>query len=130
MMVIDASAALELLLATPVGLPLQDRILAERRTLHAPHLIDVEVAHVLRRFVQAGEIDAVRAEMALQDLADLRLQRYPHSPLLNLVWALRENLTGYDAVYVALAEILDAPLVTRDQRLASSPAHHARVEVV
>ena len=98
-------------------------------TLHAPHLIDIEVAHVLRRYASAGDMSAERGREALEDLADLSLRRYPHEVLLPRVWELRANLSAYDAIYVALAEALDAPLFTRDRRLAGAPGHHARVEL-
>ena len=100
------------------------------QTLHAPHLLDVEVAQVVRRYAASGDIDAERGRAALDDLADLPLHRYPHDILLPRVWELRNNLTAYDAVYVALAEALDAPLLTCDGRLAGSAGHHARIELV
>jgi predicted nucleic acid-binding protein len=106
------------------------RLFDRRQTLHAPHLLDVEVAQVIRRYAANGEIDQERGRAALDDLADLPLRRYPHDFLLPRVWNLRHNLTAYDAVYVALAEALDAALVTRDQRLAVATGHHARVELV
>jgi predicted nucleic acid-binding protein len=93
-------------------------------------LLDVEVAQVIRRYAANGEIDQERGHAALDDLADMPLRRYPHDFLLSRVWSLRHNLTAYDAVYVALAEALDAALVTRDQRLAAAAGHHARVELV
>ena len=101
-----------------------------RQTLHAPHLLDVEVAQVVRRYAASGEINPERGRAALADLADFPLRRYPHGFLLPRVWELRNNLTAYDAVYVALAEALDAPLLTRDRRLASAAGHRARVELV
>lgn len=100
------------------------------QTLHAPHLLDVEVAQVIRRHAANREIDAERGRMALADLADFPLRRYPHDFLLPRVWELRNNLTAYDAIYVALAEVLDAPLLTHDKRLATAPGHHARIELV
>lgn len=130
MIVVDASLALELLLLTRTGARVQRRILEERHTLHAPHLVDVEVAHVLRRYQRAGELSAARGRAAIEDLASLRMTRYPHHLLLGRMWALRGNLTGYDAAYIALAEALDAPLLTRDARLAAAPGHAAQVEVV
>jgi predicted nucleic acid-binding protein len=93
-------------------------------------LLDVEVAQVVRRYAANGEIDVERGRMALADLTDLPLHRYPHDFLLPRVWDLRNNLTAYDAMYVALAEALDAPLLTCDKRLAASPGHHARIELV
>ena len=130
MIVVDASAVLEVLLRTPAGRAAQARLLDPSQTLHAPHLLDVEVAQVVRRYAASGEIEGERGRMALADLADFPLRRYPHDFLLPRVWALRNNLTAYDAAYVALAEALDAPLITRDQRLAAAPGHQARIEVV
>jgi predicted nucleic acid-binding protein len=96
----------------------------------ATDLLDVEVTQVLRRYALAGEVKAQRCRAALDDLAGLPLTRYPHGVLMARVWDLRDNLSAYDAVYIALAEALDAPLLTRDQRLAKAPAHRARVELV
>jgi predicted nucleic acid-binding protein len=93
-------------------------------------VLDLEVAQVLRRYTLSGEMDAERSEQALEDLADLSLYRYPHDVFLFRIWALRRNLTAYDAAYLALAEALDAPLVTRDTALARAPGHRARVEVI
>jgi predicted nucleic acid-binding protein len=93
-------------------------------------LIDIEVAQVLRRFLRRGDINPERGRVALQNLADLPLVRYPHERLLPRVWELRNNLTAYDAVYVALAEVLDAPLLTRDRRIAAAPGIRARIELV
>jgi predicted nucleic acid-binding protein len=128
--VVDASALLEVLLATPVSEPIFRRLFEAGESLHAPHLIDVEVAQVLRRYSARKEITKSRAETALQDLVDLPLTRYPHDLLLPRIWELRQNLTAYDAAYVALAEVLPAPLVTRDRGIAGSPAHRARVELL
>jgi predicted nucleic acid-binding protein len=128
--VVDASALLEALLRTPAAEAVERRLFEPEQTLHAPHLLDVEVAQVVRRYASAGEIDAERGRAALADLADFPLRRYPHDFLLSRVWDLRNNLTAYDAVYVALAEALDAPLITRDQRLAAAAGHYARVELV
>jgi predicted nucleic acid-binding protein len=128
--VIDASAVLEALLRMPAAGAVEARLFDPLETLHAPHLLDVEVAHVLRRYAAIGEIDGERGRTALADLADLPLRRYPHDFLLPRVWELRSNLTAYDAIYVALAEALDAPLLTRDKRLAASSGHRARVELV
>jgi len=128
--VVDASALLEVLLRTPAALAMDKRLFEPRQTLHVPHLLDVEVAQVFRRYVASGEIDAERGRVALADLAAFPLRRYPHDFLLPRVWTLRSNLTAYDAVYVALAEALDAPLITRDRRLAAAAGHHARVELV
>jgi predicted nucleic acid-binding protein len=127
--VIDASALLEVLLRTPAAGPVERRLFAPGETLHAPHLLDVEVAQVIRRYAARGEIDGARGGAALADLADFPLRRYPHDFLLTRIWDLRNNLTAYDAAYVALAEALDAPLVTRDARLAAAAGHGARVEL-
>ena len=88
------------------------------------------MAQVLRRYAAAGEIDEERGRAALADLADFPLNRYSHDFLLPRVWELRKNLTACDAVYVALAEALDAPLLTRDRRIAAAAGHNARVELV
>jgi predicted nucleic acid-binding protein len=128
--VLDASAAIEWLLQTAVGARVEERIFSHAATLHAPHLLDIEVAQVLRRYVRAGIITPSRGQEALEDLFDLSLTRYPHDVLLGRVWDLRNNLTAYDAAYVALAEALDAPLVTCDGKIASAAGHRARVEVV
>ena len=121
---------LEALLRTSAGKAVEDRLFAPGQTLHAPHLLDVEVAQVIRRYAAQGDIDGARGRLALTDLADLALRRYPHDFLLPRMWDLRHNLTAYDAVYVALAEALDAPLLTRDRRLAAAAGHHARIELV
>jgi len=127
--VVDASAILEILLNTPVGVRLTDRLFAPGESLHAPYLIDVEVAQVLRRYARTRELDDARGREALEDLADLPLTRYPHGLLLARIWELRDSVTAYDAAYVALAEALDAPLVTRDGALAKTGAHAARIEL-
>ena len=98
--------------------------------MHSPHLLDVEVAQVLRRYVREKIISAQRGQEALEDLADIPLSRYPHDFLIPRVWELRATLTAYDAVYVALAELLDAPLLTCDAKIASASGHSANVEVV
>lgn len=129
MIVIDASALLEVLLCTPAAEAVEVRLFVANETLHAPHLLDVEVAQVIRRYAAAGEIDEERGRAALVDLGDFPLRRYPHGFLLPRVWELRRNLTAYDATYVALAEALEAPLLTRDRRLARAAGHRARVEL-
>jgi predicted nucleic acid-binding protein len=128
--VVDTSALLDLLLDAPAAAALEARLFVEGQMLHAPHLIDAEVANTLRRLVAAGKIAPELGRIALADLVDLPLQRHPHDWLLPRVWELRQNFSAYDALYVALAEALDAPLVTRDQRLAAAPGHQARIEVM
>ena len=130
MIVIDASVTLESLLRTPAAAAIGERVFRAGLTLHAPHLLDVETSQVLRRFVREGRIGAERGRIALTDLAALPVRRYPHVELLPRLWSLRDNLTAYDAAYIALAEVLDAPLLTRDRRLAASSGHRARVELV
>lgn len=128
MIVVDASALLEVLLRTPAAEAVERRLFAEpRQTLHAPHLLDVEVAQVLRRYAANGEIDEQRGRAALADLTDFPIRRYPHDFLLPRVWSLRSNFTAYDAVYVALAEALHAQLLTRDQRLIAAVRRHAGI---
>jgi predicted nucleic acid-binding protein len=98
--------------------------------LHVPHLADVEVAQALRRYVREGELDAASAASALEDLRSLDLERHAHEPLLDRIWALRENLTAYDVAYVALAEPLDTIVLTCDGRLARAPGVAGRVELI
>jgi len=130
MIVLDASALLEVLLATAAAERVARSIFARGQTLHAPHVIDLEVAQVLRRYRREGEISEVRAGEALRDLQDFPLTRYPHDLFLPRIWELKENLTAYDAVYIALAEVLPAPLVTRDGRIGRSPGHRAEVQLL
>lgn len=130
MIVVDASAMLEALLGTQAAKRVEARLFAPQQTLHAPHLLDVEVAQVVRRYAATGEISSERGRAALGDLADFPLRRYPHDLLLPRVWELRHNVTAYDAVYVVLAEVLDAPLLTTDGRLATAARNHIRVELV
>lgn len=129
MIVLDASAAVDWLLQTPAGQRIERRIYSRNESLHAPHLIDLEVAQVLRRLVREGTISPVRADEAIRDLLDLRLARYPHFVLLPRIWKHRNNLSAYDAAYVALAEKLGAPMVTLDSRLASTPGHTVTIEL-
>jgi predicted nucleic acid-binding protein len=128
--VVDASALLESLLRTGAAAAVDARLFAAGESLHAPHLIDVEVAEVLRGYAAAGDIDAGREREALEDLADLPLRRHPHDLLLPRAWELRDSLTVRDALYLAVAEALDAPLVTRDRRLSAATGHRARVELI
>lgn len=130
MIVVDASALLEVLLRTAGAGPVEERLFANGERLHAPHLLDLEVTQAIRRYRLHGEIDEARASHAVELLTVLPLTRHEHRPLINRVWALHRNLTAYDAAYVALAEALDAPLVTRDARLAAASGHRATVELV
>jgi predicted nucleic acid-binding protein len=129
MIVLDTSAAVDWLLQTPPGLRIEQRIYAQQDTLHSVHLIDVEFMQVLRRLVREGALTPRRAEEAIEDLAALRITRHAPLLLMQRMWRLRQNLTAYDAAYVALAEELNAPLITRDHRIAAAPGHKAAVEV-
>ncbi len=129
MIVLDASAAVDWLLQTSAGKKIEKRIYSRNETLHAPQLLDLEVAQVLRRLVRQGILSVRRADEAVHDLLDLRLTRYPHLVLLSRIWQLRHNFSAYDAAYIVLAEKLGAPLLTRDARLAAASGHAARVEL-
>lgn len=129
MIVLDASAAADLLLnIEPQAEAIGDRISGE--SLHAPHLIDAEVFHVVRNRAGRRVLTEWRAGEALDDFRDLRLTRYAMWPFLDRMWDLRANLSAFDAAYVALAEASDAPLVTSDRRLARTRGHSARIEAV
>ena len=130
MIVLDASAVIEWLFQSPAGVRIDRRIFSASESLHAPHLVDVEVAQVLRRYVRDKTITVQRGQEALEDLSDLPLRRYPHDFLLPRIWELRAALTAYDASYVALAELLEAPLLTCDGKIASASGHSANVEVI
>jgi predicted nucleic acid-binding protein len=127
--VLDASAAIDWLLQTPAGGRIEQRIYSRNESLHAPHLLDLEVTQAVRRLAQEGTVSARRADEAIQDLLDLRIARYPHFVLLPRIWQYRHNLSAYDAAYVALAEELSASLLTRDRRLAGASGHGARIEL-
>jgi len=130
LIVIDASAAIELILRTRLGEKVELRALAPQERLYAPHLLDLEVAQVLRGLTQLEEITAVRAQEALDDYAGLFVERAAHRELLRRVWQLRDSMTAYDGAYIALAEALDAPLLTCDGELARSYGHRAMVELL
>lgn len=130
MIVLDASALVELLLGASLGRTIATRIEDPSLGLHVPHLADIEVAQALRRYVREGELDDASAMVALANLRSLDLERHSHEPLLDRIWELRANLTAYDAVYIALAEVLDSRLLTCDGRLARAPGLAGRVEVV
>ena len=127
---LDASAAVELLLGTPLGDEVAVRLAADGGPAHAPHLFDVEVMSAVRRGVTRGIVGATRGGEAIEDLADLAVVRHPHRPLLPRMWTLRDRLSPYDAAYVALAEQLGAPLLTRDARLARAGGHGAAIELI
>ena len=129
MIVLDASAAVDWLLQTSAGQSIEKRIYSRNETLHAPHLLDIEVTQVLRRLALQRVVPVLRADEAVRDLLDLRISRYPHVVLLPRIWQLRHNLSAYDAAYIVLAEKLGAALVTRDRRLASASGHAAAIEL-
>ncbi len=133
MLVVDASAVAELLLRRPAAADVERHMAAHDYLLHAPHLLDVEVLSALRRLVAAGDATPDRAGEALGDLLDLPIARYPHEVLAWRIWELRENVSAYDATYLALAEALteeSAALLTTDARLARAGRAHSRAEVV
>jgi predicted nucleic acid-binding protein len=130
MIVVDASALLEFLLQTSLGVRVEARLFGDEDELHAPHLLDVEIAQGLRRLVRTGEVSSGRAGEAIADLTDLDLHRHAHFDLLDRAWKLRDNISAYDAMYVALAEAIEAPIVTCDSPLAKAPGHRARIEVI
>lgn len=130
MIVVDASALLEFLLQTPLGIRVEARLFRNQDEFHSPHLVDVEVAQGLRRLVRMGEVSADRAAEALADLAGFDLHRHAHLDFLPRAWKLRDNVTAYDAMYVALAEALDAPVVTCEAPLSKTHGHRATVELL
>jgi predicted nucleic acid-binding protein len=128
--VIDASALIEALLDTPAGQAISAQLSENPGELHAPHLIDLEVTNVLRRYAISRTLPTERCQQALADFGNFPIYRHPHEPLLSRIWELRDNLSAYDAAYVVLAEMLGAPLLTHDQRIAGSAGHRARIELV
>lgn len=127
MLVLDTSALIASLVGSLKNGALHERLADEE--LHAPHLVDVEVLHALRRLVRLHHLSADRASDARADFADLTIVRYPHEPLADRIWELRNNLSAYDAAFVALSEALDVPLVTSDGRLARTNGHDAKIEL-
>jgi predicted nucleic acid-binding protein len=127
--VLDASAAVELLGDTPAGKGILARLAGER-VLHAPHLLDLEVVSAFRRQAALGTVDAERMAQAIAHYLNLRILRHPHYPYLNRVWDLRHNFSAYDACYLVLAEVLGATLITRDKALASARLRRGNIEVM
>ena len=127
--VLDASVVVELVLGTRIGARIRERLHDPRISLHGPEFLDLEVLNVLRRYVRAGTVAADRAEAAVRRLDELDLQRHRHGPMLPRIWSWRANLTAYDAAYVALAEVVDCPLLTTDARLSKAPGLPVPVEL-
>jgi predicted nucleic acid-binding protein len=130
LIVIDASALLELLLRPERNERLAERATSPSERLHAPHLLDIEVTQALRRLVRLKEITPARAAEAIDDSRGLFIERHAHLPFLDRIWQLRGSLTAYDAAYVALAEALGAPLLTCDAKLARAHGHDATIELI
>lgn len=130
MIVLDASALVEVILRRPGADAIQAIMFAKDVSLHAPHFLDLEVTHVIRRFAACGEIGQDRAVAGLDDLADLQMTKYPHVNLIKPIWALRHNFSVYDAAYVVLADVLGAQFLTLDRRLAAAVRVHTRVRLV
>lgn len=129
MIVVDASAIIEVLLRTGRGAAVEQRCLTAAAGLHAPHLVDAEVVSAIRRLLLEREIDLARADLAVEIFGKMRLRRWSMVPLRARMWALRGNVSAYDASYVALAERLGCPLVTCDARLARSSGHDGDIEL-
>jgi len=131
MIVVDAAVIVDLLLDLPADArSVRDRLGREGLPWAAPELMDAEVAHVIRRRVLRGQLSSSDAITALADLTVLEIERHSHRPLLARAFALRDNATIYDALYIALAEVLDVPLLTRDAALARIPGVAVPVEVI
>ncbi|HEY3434195.1 MAG TPA: type II toxin-antitoxin system VapC family toxin [Solirubrobacterales bacterium] len=120
MPVVDASVLVELLRDGEHAEAVAERLDAEEHTLWAPHLIDAEIGHALRRAVHLGELKAEAAGRALWEVSDIPVELVEHELLVHVAWGLRDNFSFYDALYVALALMLDEPLLTFDARLARS----------
>lgn len=129
MIVLDASAAFALLLRNAAGQRLAVRIVEAGEDVNGPELLDIELAQVLRRHVLRGTLSPGRATAALDAWRDFDVTLHSHDAFLRRVWQMRQNLSAYDAVYVALAESLDVPLITCDRGISRAPGHRARVEV-
>lgn len=129
MIILDASALIELLVGTAAGRRIAGRLADPAVTLHVPQLADIEVLHVLRRYVSLHELTQADAEAAIADLHALDIERHDHQPLLGRIWQLRNNFSAYDATYVALAEALDGVVLTCDRKLAAAPAARGLVEL-
>lgn len=130
MVVVDASTVVNVLLPTARREAIVERLTRPGDSVHAPHIIDLEVVHALRRLDRAGRFDRSAGPAFLAAHRSIAIERHPHTDLIDRIWNLRHNLSAYDASYVALAEALDAPLLTCDARLAGSAGHEARIELL
>lgn len=130
MAVLDASVAVEILLRHPAGIDAFVRLQTDANGIHAPHLIDIEVAHAFRRLVMLGEVPSADAAIAMETLPRLQLERHSHLLLLPRIWQLRHTVSSYDAAYIALAEMLHTPLLTCDAKLSRSHGHNAKIELL
>ncbi|MGK2857536.1 MAG: type II toxin-antitoxin system VapC family toxin [Thermoanaerobaculia bacterium] len=130
MIVVDASVVCEGLFGSRLSSSAREVLFDRGESLHAPHLIDLEVAQVVRRYNLKGSMSDQRAAQAIDDFLALPIERFAHEVFLRRIWELRANITAYDAAYIALAEALDIPLVTCDERLSSAPGHGADIELI
>jgi predicted nucleic acid-binding protein len=129
MLVVDASCVAEVVLAGPDAEPVRERLAADADQA-APHLVDAEVLGVVRRAYLRSELDGTAAHQAVDDLGSWPAARVDHRPLLERAWELRDSVSSADALYVALAEALDVPLLTLDKRLARADGPRCRVETL
>ena len=129
-MVLDASGAVEFLLNTKAGKRLAARLADDAEVIHVPHLIDLEIAQVLRRYVAHGTLSERAGALALDRWRSLDVQRHSHEPFLDRIWQLRDSVTACDAGYVALAEAVSTVLLTGDRRLVGAPGVGAAIEVI
>lgn len=130
MIVVDSSVVLEVLLRSPRASAIEKRIFAANESLHAPHLLDLEVVQVLRRYSLSGEMPSARGHEAIIDLLNLPIARYPHDIFVDRIWELRNTMPAYDAAFVALAESLPAPLLTCDAKLSATSGHRADIVLI
>lgn len=130
MIVLDASAAVAVLLNLGTSTAsIRERMNRVDEQTHVPHVFELEVLSALRRHMLGGVLSEKRSAEAIEDLTSMRVNRYPHTALLSRIWELKDNVTTYDAAYIALAETLEAPLVTRDAKLARAPGIRATIEL-
>ena len=130
MIVVDASLVIDFLILAGRDNRVTSLFLAQSGETFAPELIDLEVAQALRRWAQRSALNQDHATAFLMSFQNLPIKRLPHRPLLKRIWQLRHSLTAYDAAYVALAEGLDAPLFTRDRKLAAARGNTAKIELI